>query len=235
MEQERQRAFAERTQHETVSTRIAPPTEPARASTNHWLLRIYSTSRPNSRLGPSHRPQRPRTLTMSSRRRLPRTAACPTTASTMRSPPSIAKEAIIRHRLPRPQTGRRLSTCACGIFVGKRRRRTENQYRAHTAGRPADIVATTGSIIFSSAQTPASQATTSPSTDSPSSPAARSNASNTPVSRTANVPNDWNDWESARRAPGPVNAAPASVVPAATPNATFPADMPPVQGTSATT
>ena len=237
MEQERQRALAERAQHEAVSTQIAPPTEPARAS-NESLAASHLLDQP------SQQPVRPEPSATATPRvndvfappaaangRVPDDRINDAFAAIDRegsdnSPPAAAPTDRPAPSQPAPGAS---SWESAGVEPKINIVPTPQAGRLTSLPRPAQS-------SLSSAPTPASQATTSPSTDSPSSPATRSSASDTPVSRTAQVPNDSSDWESARTAaPGPVNAAPASVVPAATPNATFPADMPSVQGTSATT
>jgi hypothetical protein len=236
MEQERQRAFAERTQHETISTQIAPPAEPATA--------------PSESLAASHLPDQPPQQPV---RPEPSATATPRVNDVF-APPAAASSRVPDDRIndafaaidregsdnstpaasptDRPASPQPAPASSWESPGGESR---INIVPTPQASRLTSLPRSAQSSQ-SSVPTPASQAPTSPWTDSPSSPATRLNPGDMPVSRTAQVPNDSSDWESARTAaPGPVNAAPASALPAATPNATFPADIPPIQSTSATT
>ncbi|HEV8070660.1 MAG TPA: tetratricopeptide repeat protein [Planctomycetaceae bacterium] len=236
MEQERQRALTERAQHETISTQIAPPTEPARASSESLAATHLFDQ-------PPQQPVRPE----------PSATATPRVNDVF-TPPAAASSRVPDDRIndafaaidregsdsstpaasptDRPASSQPAPASSWDSAGGEPK---INIVPTPPANRLTSLPRSAQSSQ-SSLATPAGQATTSPWTDSPSSPATRLNASDTAVSRTAQVPNDSSDWESARTAaPVPVNAAPASVFSAATPNATFPADSPPPQNTSAPT
>jgi len=231
MEQERRRALAERAQHQTPSAQVAPPLEPANSSDSLAASRLL-TPLPEQAVRPETSATAPARLTNE--------FTLPTTASGRVPDDRIndAFAAIDREGTPAASSSVRPAPsqpAPASSWENAADEPRSNSAPTPPTGRLTSLPRSAQSSQSSFA-TPAAQALTSPWTESPSSPATRLNPGDTPVSRTASVPNDSSDWESARTAaPGPTNGAPAPVFPDTTPNATLPANIPPVQSDSAAT
>jgi hypothetical protein len=236
MEQERRRSLAERAQHQTLSTQIAPPAEPATASSESLAASHLLDPLPQQAVRPETSP--------TSAPRVTNEFTPPATA-TSRVPDdrindafaAIDREGTENSTPAASATDRPASSQPAPVSSWEKAGGEPRTKIAPTppAGRLTSLPRSAESAQ-SSLVTPATQSTTSPWTDSPSSPATRLNPGDTPVSRTAQVSNDASDWESARTAaPGPTNVAQVPVFPDTTPNATLPASLPAVQSTSAAT
>jgi tetratricopeptide (TPR) repeat protein len=236
MEQERRRALAERAQHPTLSTQVASPVEPVTPSGESVAASYLLDPLPQQAGRPEPSPiTTPRvnnefTPPATASGRVPDDRINDAFAAIDRE--GTENSTLAASSADRPASAQPAPASSWENAAGEPRTTIAP---TPPAGRPTSLPRSAQSSQSSFA-TPAAQALTSPWTESPSSPATRLNPGDTPVSRTANVPNDSRDWESARTAAtGPTNGAPAPVFPDTTPNATSPANIPPVQSDSAAT
>jgi hypothetical protein len=236
MEQERRRALAERAQHQTLSTQIAPPAGPATTPRDSQAASHLLDPPPQQSVRPEPSPTAtPRvnnefTLPVAASSRVPDDRINDAFAAIDREGTDNSTPAAASN--DRPASSQPAPASSWENAAGDPRTTIAP---TPPTGRPTPLPRSAQSSQ-SLLETPATQATTSPWTDSPSSPPTHLNPGDTPVSRTANVPNDSRDWESARTAaPGPTNGAPAPVFPDTTPNSTLSANIPPVQSASAAT